>query len=62
MNEVLRILIERDKMTQSDAINYYNNIMEAVWECINEGRVFDAEDIFTSEFGLEPDYLLNILY
>jgi hypothetical protein len=36
--------------------------MLEIHEAIAAGRYMDAEDIFMDWFGLEPDYLINLLY
>jgi len=61
MKEIVSILMKRDGMTKEDAVMYYRETMTSVRECIEEGDFDTAEDIFTSEFGLEPDYLLNAI-
>lgn len=61
MNTVKRILMERDGMTEKEAEILCNDVREEMMERIESGDCTDAEDIFESEFGLEPDYMINFL-
>lgn len=55
-NEVVEVLIRRDGMSRKDAENYFEETMKEVWDLMESGKAFDAEDAFTEDFGLEPDY------
>ena len=61
MNNVEKILMERDGLTEQEATDTLKCTMEMVQDAIDEGEFFDAEDIFCGELGLEPDYLLDML-
>lgn len=61
MKEIIAVLMQRDGLSKEDATTVIKETMRAVRECINEGDFEAAEDIFTSELGLEPDYLLNLI-
>ncbi len=61
MKEIVMILMKRDSISKEDAIALVKETMGNVRECIEEGDFEAAEDIFTSELGLEPDYLMNLL-
>ena len=60
-NEVLRILMTRDGMSESEAREVIADVREAMDEAIAEGDYFEAEEIFESELGLEPDYIFDIM-
>ena len=55
MNRIVEILMNRDGMTQKDADRM---LMEAQCE-IYEGA--NPEKILEDDFGLEPDYLLDLV-
>lgn len=61
VGEIAKILMRRDGMTREEAIAMVQDIMPIVIEHIQEGDYQEAEEIFTSEFGLEPDYLMNLM-
>ena len=57
MNRIVRILMERDGMTQQEAEEYLDDVIDMV----NDTDDFDEkEDIFQYELGLEPDYLMDM--
>ncbi len=61
MKEIVAILMRRDGLSKEEAIAAVKDTMTSVRECIEEGDFEAAEDIFTSELGLEPDYLINVI-
>lgn len=55
MNELCKILMQRDELT-------YNEAMEQIAEAramVAAGE--DPEEILNEEFGLEPDYIFDLL-
>lgn len=60
MNRVIKILMQRDEMTKDEAMELINDVKEAMMDCIESGNYMEAEDIFTSELGLEPDYIIDL--
>lgn len=60
-NEILRILMERDDMTEKEARELMSEVREMMDEAIAEGDYSEAEAIFEEEFGLEPDYIFDLL-
>jgi hypothetical protein len=56
-NEIVRILMERDGLTENQA----EIRLEEVREMINCADPCDIEDILAFEFGLEMDYIFDIL-
>ena len=61
MKEIVMILMRRDGLSKEEAIAAVKSTMTSVRECIEEGDFEAAEEIFTSELGLEPDYLINVI-
>ena len=57
MNKVVKILMERDGMTKSDAEELINETIEEILT----GDPFEAEDIMLNMLGLEMDYIFDIL-
>lgn len=56
-NEIVRILMERDGLTENQA----KIRLEEVREMIETSDPCDIEDILAFEFGLEMDYIFDIL-
>jgi hypothetical protein len=57
VNEVVRILMERDGLTEAEA----KETLEEVREMISEADPWEAEDIIADELGLEMDYIFDII-
>lgn len=55
MNTVAKILIERDGMTPQEATKLVQDAQQRVMQ----GE--DPEEILRDEFGLEPDYIFDLL-
>lgn len=60
MNRVVRILMERDGLTEEEATAQLNEVREMMAEC--DYDTFECEEIIMSELGLELDYIMDILY
>ena len=56
MNRVVRILMERDDMTENEANELLNEVRDMIFENSDS-----AEDIVYEELGLEMDYIFDIL-
>lgn len=57
MNRVVKILMKRDEISESDAIE----LIEETRELILNSDPFESDDIIADNLGLEPDYLMEIL-
>lgn len=55
MSELKRILMERDGMSDLEA----NEVIKEARERVYDGE--DPEEILMDEFGLEPDYVFDLL-
>lgn len=58
MNKVVEILIKRDGMTKTEA----ESLIEKTREELLSGDPWEAEDIIADYLGLEPDYIMDILW
>lgn len=56
IGRVIRILEERDNMTQEDAKDLINETREMIIRNPEE-----ADEIMAEQLGLEPDYLFDVL-
>ena len=61
MNTIIKILMKRDGYSKAEAKEMYDDTMNEVYEAIACGDNDLAEEIFTSNLGLETDYLINAL-
>lgn len=61
MNKIVRILMKRDGMTYEEADNLIDEAKEALQNYLDEGDSFGAENVCEEFFGLEPDYLYELI-
>ena len=62
MNRVVKILMERDGLTEAEAKAQVREAREEMYEAIADGYgTEDVEDIFSDYLGLEPDYIFDVL-
>ena len=59
MKTLKQVLMERDGMTSKEADSLILEAKEDLWDRLKDGD--DTEDICGEWFGLEPDYLFDIL-
>lgn len=57
MNEVVKILMDRDGMTQKEAEELVNETREEILAA----DPWEIEEIILNNLGLEPDYIFDIL-
>ena len=62
MNDLKTALIQRDKISESKAEELISNAKEDLMQLIEDGELESAFDFCMDEFGLEPDYLEDLLY
>jgi hypothetical protein len=56
MSELMQILITRDKLTRAEAAEAIAEARRRVYECDE-----DPEEVLFEEFGLEPDYVFDLI-
>lgn len=61
MNKIIKILMRRDEMSYEDAKELVEDVIREVEDAIAVGDYELAMDLFESDLGLEPDYLLDAL-
>jgi len=59
MNRIVQVLMDRDGLTEEDAKEQVAEMMEDFHERLAEGE--DPSDICEEYFGLEPDYLEELI-
>jgi len=61
MRSIKDILIQRDGYTADEAQDYINEAKEELGELLKNGELEEAENICETYFGLEPDYIHELL-
>ena len=61
VNPIIKVLMERDKMTKEEAEKHFSYVKDMINEAVAFGDYDAVEDIMYSEFGLEMDYIFDIL-
>lgn len=60
-SEIAKVLMRRDKMSLEEALGLITEAKKAMHQYLEEGRLDLAEDVCQEYFGLEPDYLIELL-
>ena len=58
MNRVIKILMERDGISEAEATKLVEDTKDEILSCED---AFEADDILATNLGLEPDYIMDIL-
>jgi hypothetical protein len=61
-NTIIKILMERDGLTREEALASYREGIAAFMEYLEAGDLTAAMDICEEFWGLEPDYLDDIMF
>ena len=61
MNKIIEILMKRDGMTKEEATSHYKAVKADINDAIANGDSELVEDLMAEEFGLEPDYIMDLL-
>lgn len=62
MNNIKKVLMERDGMTAKEADELMDEVYNMMMEAIEAGNYMEAEELFMSEVGLEPDYMMELFF
>jgi hypothetical protein len=61
MNEIIKILMERDGMTYEEAKEAYEDTKAELMDAIEGTSVLTPEEVLLEELGLEMDYIFNFI-
>ncbi len=63
MNKIVEILMERDNISQEEAEGLLNEARAEAMNIIEEedGSLEDIEYVLLDHFGLEPDYIFDLI-
>lgn len=56
--EMVAILMARDGLSREEVMEQINGFKDELLS----GECYDPEEDFMNEFGLEPDYMIDILF
>jgi len=61
MESIVDVLMRRDGMTREDEEQLVSDCKDDLYDSIENGDLMYAEDMCQSWFGLEPDYMMELL-
>jgi len=61
MTELKQVLMDRDGLTEEEADEQIKEARGQLQEYLAEGDICAAEDICEEMFGLEPDYVMDLM-
>lgn len=61
MNSIKEVLMRRDGLSAAEADERIEDAVSLLQQYLAEGRLADAENICEEEFGLEPDYIFDLM-
>ena len=61
MNEIIRILMERDELTYEEAKEAYEDCKSELMDAFEGTSCLSPEDVLQELLGLEPDYIFDFI-
>lgn len=61
MNKIIEVLMKRDRMGLTEATDFYNDCLEELQDNLDDMGYEDMVDWMAENFGLEPDYMDEVL-
>jgi hypothetical protein len=62
MKRIIEILMTRDGLSREEAEDQVTAFTSEMWMDVEQGgSLFDWEDSFSGEFGLEPDFFEDLV-
>ncbi len=62
MDSITEVLMRRDGLSEEDAKREVDDFKADIEDSIMSGNLEDIEDALMYDLGLEPDYLMDILF
>ena len=62
MDSITEVLMHRDGLSEEDAKREVDDFKADIEDSIMSGNLEDIEDALMYDLGLEPDYLMDILF
>jgi hypothetical protein len=61
MNRIVQIIMKRDNISQEEAEELFTVAKEEAQSAVDGGDIFAVEAILSDHFGLEPDYVFDLI-
>lgn len=61
MNEIIKILMDRDGLTYEEAKEMYEDTKAELMDAINGTSCLSPEEVLMGELGLEMDYIFDFI-
>lgn len=61
MKSLKQVLMRRDNLTSEEAQSLINEAREDLYDRLESGELVDDSDFCADWFGLEPDYILEVI-
>lgn len=61
VESIKKVLMRRDGISAEEADELIEDALEDLRCCLDEGDFFGAEEVCETHFGLEPDYLDELM-
>lgn len=62
MEHITDVLVRRDGISEEEAEKQVSDFREEIEDLIMDGDLEGIEDALMDDFGLEPDYLMDVLF
>jgi len=62
MDSITEVLMRRDGLSEEDAKREVEDFKADIEDSIMSGNLEDIEDALMYDLGLEPDYLMDLLF
>jgi hypothetical protein len=62
MDSITEVLMRRDGLSEEDAKREVDDFRADIEDSIMSGNLEDIEDALMNDLGLEPDYLMDLLF
>ena len=62
MDSITEVLMRRDGLSEEEAKREVDDFKADIEDSIMRGNLEDIEDALMNDLGLEPDYLMDILF
>ena len=62
MSDLKSVLMKRDEITSDEADDLIKAARDELFELIDQGETEEAENICENHFGLEADFIMELMY
>lgn len=61
-SRIIRLLMERDGLSYEEAREQVEEVQEMIIDAIENGDFLEPDEIMADELGLEPDYIMDLVF